>query len=289
MIKEYFKNKFATLVLVISSYFRKKKSSSTITGIVFSKDRPGQLDALIQSYKDNVQNLAPLIILYYASDKKYQAGYDKLIDNYQEFEFIKEKSFKKDLIRSIRKIKSKSVFFLVDDILFTRKFDINQLSSLDLNSYVVSMRLGSNITYSYIQDREIIQPSINRLNDDIIWWNWIPDNSYWSYPVSVDGHFFLKNEILLMLHLSNFNNPNSLEYKLQKFNEYFSSKRGASINMSVLVNFPWNKVQTENSNKSGDISSEKLLNYFMEGKMINHNKYFGKVYNSCHVEEELYI
>ena len=50
---------------------------SNISTIIFSKDRPAQLDLLLSSLEQNGNHLFDWsFVLYTYSDKEYQAGYD---------------------------------------------------------------------------------------------------------------------------------------------------------------------------------------------------------------------
>lgn len=265
------------------------KDVNKVHAVVFSKDRPLQLEALLLSISEKSITDIPLTILYAVSDEKYKKAYKELINRYEGHNYILEKNFKKDLLSILKKIKSTKVVFLVDDIVFTKKFNINHFINNDLSISVPSLRLGKNITYSYMKNKELVQPEFTNIENKLIEWNWINNNSYWSYPLSLDGHIFNKYDVLSMFKLIKFWSPNSLEGNIQRFNKIFMKKKGCSFENSILVNFPWNKVQLDNNNKSGVISSEYLLELWDEGKRVDVEKYYDKVYKSAHVEEELYI
>lgn len=282
-----FKTAIFNLKLFLLYNLSLKKNSCT--GIVFSKDRPLQLEALLNSYDQFVENKSSLYVLYYSSNSTIEKAYNEINKNYPHINFIKELSFKKDLLQLLKSIKTHKLFFLVDDMLFIRKFDLNHLINVNTRKIIPSLRMGKNITYSYVQKKEICQPKLLKYNDHLIYWHWNDSNSYWSYPISVDGHIFTKKEIEITINKINFHAPNSLESELQRFLCHFKEKKGCSFNNSVVINFPWNKVQTENNNEAGSISTEQLMNLWNEGKRINVEEYLNKTYNSAHINDDLII
>lgn len=276
-------------ILFVLYRLSKKQKNNTCAGIVFSKDRPLQLEALLNSYIQFVKNNIPLYVLYTVSNIEIEKAYNEINKNYPHIVFIKERNFRKDLIHLLNTIKTHKLFFLVDDMLFIRKFDLKQLISMDTDKYIPSLRMGKNITCNIMQKREVHQPLILKYNEHLIYWQWNLNNSYWSYPISVDGHIYTKKEIEIAIKAIKFSAPNSLEWQLQIFNNYFKRKKGCSFNNSVIVNIPWNKVQTENNNEAGDISTKELLILWNKGKRINIKEYLNKPYNSAHTNAELII
>lgn len=266
----------------------KPETEHSISGIVFSKDRPLQLEALLNSYYKMVINRAPLSVLYKTTNTEIDDAYQKISETYPEVIFKKETNFKKNLLSIIKKNKSHQIFFLVDDILFIKKFDLTALNNFDTKKYIPSMRLGANITYSYIKQKSISQPKFANLSNNIISWQWNENNSYWSYPLSVDGHIYSKKEIQIISKLITFNSPNTYEHQLQKFYGLYKCKLGCSFKQSVIINIPWNKVQTDNNNTCGELTSDELMNLWKNEERIDINKYINREYISAHVILDIY-
>lgn len=280
---------FKFYLRLFSFFTNQNNKNNRLSAIVFSKDRPMQLDALLRSLKLHSASHISLTILYALSDDIYYKAYEDVKKEYPEYKYILESNFKKDLLVILRNMTSEKIFFLVDDIIFINKFNIESINKYNANKYVPSLRLGENISYSYMKDKSLVLPNLSSINNEIIEWNWIKNNSYWSYPLSLDGHIFNRTEIIYIFSITKFWSPNSLEGNIQKFSSFFENRKGCSFEKSVIVNFPWNKVQVDNNNRSGDITSEYLLELWNKGKRIDITRYSGKVYNSAHVEEELYI
>jgi len=246
-------------------------NSNTCIGIVFSKNRPLQLYSLLKSYFDNIINPPELNIVYYADDIFLDA-YSELNYLYKNYpiNFIRQNSFKQDIINIIKSTNSNYIFFLVDDIVFIDNINFSDISSYCSMKYIPSLRLGNNLSFCYMQNKEQPLPTFESQNEtDLLIWNWKNGVLDWNYPLSVDGNIFLKNEMQLLLENINFQAPNSLEAELQLFKPLFTQRKGICYKTSRLLNIPCNKVQNENSNKAGNISAEELLDLWNKGLVID--------------------
>jgi hypothetical protein len=257
-------------------------SNDSISAVVFTMDRPIQLHSLLESYYTYTTNPAPVTIIYRCSDNNFQKGYDELIMLWKDVRFVKETNFRTTLRDVLNSLPGTKVFFLVDDIIFTRNYDLAHISKVDCKKFVPSLRLGKNINYSYVRKKEITPPPFEMYDDQLISWIWSEKNSYWSYPLSVDGHIFLLDEIKILLDLSDFKAPNSFEESIQIFNPVYFKRRGVSFQQSVLLNTPWNMVQTEIENKNENIGKDYLLAQWQNGKRICFEAYHNINNKSCH-------
>lgn len=245
-----------------------------ITGMVFSKDRPMQLQALLDSYFHFVTNPAPLYILYKTTSKEYASAYSQIFEVYKTKPVIfrKENHFRNDVSAIIKGMATPKVFFLVDDIIFIDDFDMAFIRQFDVKKYIFSLRLGKNIKYSYMIGKYIHSPSDIEEDESgsFISWRWYNAASYWGYPLSLDGHVFSRDEILLMVTISEFSSPNSLEVALQSFKYSFLQRYGAAFPISKIVNIPINRVQNEYQNKAEKHNDDKkLLRLWNQGYRYN--------------------
>ena len=122
-----------------------------LAGVVFSRNRAMQLHALLTSYARNARGaLPPLHVLYSAGSNAHRAAYDELFAAAScghEFPAIAATpdgatGFREALIRMLEELDSQRLFFLVDDIVFTRPVDYDLLAQVDSYRYVTSLRLG---------------------------------------------------------------------------------------------------------------------------------------------------
>ena len=85
--------------------------------IIFSKDRPLQLHALICSIRHCLTGCENIFILYQASSEAYICAYEKLRleCDLKNIHWHPEVDFRGDLLRILKKINSDLMFFLVDE------------------------------------------------------------------------------------------------------------------------------------------------------------------------------
>lgn len=267
------------------------ENDNEISSVVFSKDRPMQLYGLIKSFYKNVQSPCGLMILYSASDSRFKVAYEEVRELCvnMDVKFYEETSFKDDLVHILENANTKKIFFLVDDILFIRKINFTDFLSVDLSRVVPSLRLGLNLQRCYTANSKQLKPAFSGSDDEGYSWSWSEGEYDWGYPLSVDGNFFLLEEIIVMVKISEFNAPNSFEKSLQWFLSEFIKRRGLCYKESVVVNIPFNKVQNENGNISGKVSEFELLDYWEQGYELDVGKY-NQINNiSAHQELNLFM
>ena len=260
-------------------------------GIVFSKDRALQLHALLCSYSEKVVSPVPLHVLYYVSTPEHQKAYDEIMKIFTgKFLFIRQvsnSSFKDDLVKLLSSVQAQKVFFLVDDILFIENFDMSDFTKFDTDKIVPSLHMGLNLKKCYTVQKEQPLPeliSYSDSDDDKIFWKWNQGVYEWSYPLSVDGHFFSTQEIIAMTKLIHFSAPNTYEDQLQKFNRFFLFRTGVGYKKSKIVNIPCNKVQKENKNICGDTHQDFLLEQWLKGYQMDYRSLYGFSTTDAHQE-----
>jgi hypothetical protein len=260
-------------------------------GIVFSKDRALQLHALLCSYSEKVATPVPLRILYCVSTPEHQKAYDEIMEIFSgKFSFTRQSanaSFKDDLVTLLESIQAEKVFFLVDDVLFIADFDMKEFTKFDTDKIVPSLRMGLNLKRCYPVQKEQPLPELTPCagnNGDIVFWKWNQGLYDWSYPLSVDGHFFSTQEITAITKLIDFSAPNTYEDQLQKLRRFFVIRMGAGYRKSKIVNIPCNKVQRENKNIHGSIHQDFLLEQWMKGYQMDYRSLYGFPNISAHQE-----
>lgn len=260
--------------------------------IVFSKDRALQLHALLSSYLEKVASPIPLHILYHTSTPAHGKAYNKVREVFSDnnVSFIKQdsdNSFRSNLISLLKSVDSEKIFFLVDDVLFVENFDIEDFVKFDTDKFVPTLRMGLNLKKCYTIQKdqplpELIPGVVKDTNK--ITWEWDHGVYDWSYPLSLDGHFFSTQEIATMIQLTEFSAPNTLEDQLQKFRRFFLFRKGVSYRKSKIVNIPCNKVQIENKNLCGDMHQDYLLEQWQNGLQMDYQSLYGFSNISAHQE-----
>jgi hypothetical protein len=265
----------------------------TLSGIVFSKDRPLQLFSLLTSYLEKVDNPCTLTVLYSASSPHYLKAYLTISELFSRSNiyFVKEQDFRSDLLGMLFRVNQSHLFFLVDDIIFVEPVDLQRLSTLSTPDCVPSLRLGKNTRRCYTQNVKQNFPSSFKwsANSEVYEWCWADGEYDWGYPISVDGNIFRTSEIQLMANVCSYKAPNSFEQSLQWFAKSFLHRQGVCFEKSVIINIPFNKIQSENNNISGSVDPSLLLKYWEDGFELDLLKYYGCQNESAHQEFPLHI
>jgi hypothetical protein len=241
---------------------------------------------------EKVASPVPIHILYQTSTPSHQKAYEEVIEIFSnnKISFIKQdsdNSFRNNLISLLKSVHSEKIFFLVDDVLFIQDFDIKDFVKFDTDKFVPTLRMGLNLKKCYTIQKDQPLPELipNIVKDkDKITWQWDQGVYDWSYPLSLDGHFFSTQEIATMIQLTDFSAPNTLEDQLQKFRRFFLFRMGVSYRKSKIVNIPCNKVQIENKNLCGNMHQDYLLEQWQNGFQVDCQRLYGFSNVSAHQE-----
>ena len=262
-----------------------------ITSVVFSKDRPLQLDLCLNSIKTNFINCNHTIVLHNNSELCSET--DKTIESeHPDVEFWRQgRSIYKDLLHAVASADNDYVCFFTDDCIFFSEFELDNFDFWGKDVLTLSLRMGQNITERYhdhnlLPDKPLVLYMVE--NHDLLAWPRASYlyGSYWSYALSVDGGIFKKSRMVEMLeelclledlYQSPRNNrtwyqtPNGLEVALQRF---WTSAEPFTVSplTSVVVNSPNNRVQQDIDNTSGDTHDQgsiDLVDAYMLGSRVD--------------------
>ena len=251
-----------------------------ITSIIFSKDRPAQLDLCLNSIKKNFPDSKHNIVIYNNS-QDFADSYRTVQKEHSDVLFWPQgPSLFKDTYAAIASAKYDHVCFFTDDDICFAEVPSIPYEAIFTESYVtcVSLRLGLNICQrSHEGDISSDKVGEHYINGDIISWPRTSYlyGSYWSYSLSVDGHIFRKEDMTNMIDELCYlesrykwgHTPNVLESELQRF---WTTSPNFMIapKSSVVVNSPNNRVQESHpENRAGD--SHAADSYFLLGKYLS--------------------
>ena len=255
-----------------------------ITSIIFSKNRPLQLDLTIKSIKQNFPDCSQIIVLH-NNDTEFSEAHSTLCNEHCDIlSWQQGYSLFKDVLNAAAVTENNFICLFTDDDIFYRPFQCGNYKFLDGNDVsCLSLRMGQNITerqHDGVTGQDLCRSIFLAENDMIAWSKTMHCyGSYWSYDLSVDGHIFRKADIVemmdeLQLLQSRYNwgdTPNVLESQLQRFwplrGNYMMSPKH-----SVVVNSPNNRVQDSHKNRSGDVfsyDSKYLLDTYVAGNRIS--------------------
>jgi len=195
---------------------------NNISIIVFSKERPIQLHAYIES------------LLYFSDAKQYNitilyrkssvCDYSKVIKIFPLINWIVENKFYDNLLKFINNAND-FLMFGCDDVVFKNRFKLVYAKEILLKNEQIfgfSFRLGKNI-------RPL--PKNASKSKNVIEWCWKNTNSpHYNYPWELDCTLYRKVDVLQMLEATNeiIYNPNYLE-------SVFADNSSRYINRSNLA------------------------------------------------------
>lgn len=254
-----------------------------ITSIIFSKNRPLQLDLCLKSIKKNFKQSTNNIVIC-NNDEEFDDAYYILKNEHSDVMFWNQSdSLFHDINTLVSRAFNDYVCFFVDDCICFNEVQLPQ-NMFNTEICCVSLRLGENITER--RHDNIAYPDVpsNYVTDSTrkyMFWNKTAHcyGSYWSYSHSVDGHIFKKPEMEKITselwELSRFRNwkqtPNEFESAIQRFWPLSSAIMACPVE-SCVVNSPNNKVQKTHDNRSGDVfdyDEKKLLEKYQHGLRID--------------------
>lgn len=257
---------------------------------IFSFDRPAQLYLLLESIqKHDTYKRLSLFVQYTFSNAEFKKGYERVKGEFSEVIFknenrinkkynnpfignvlfnvalwvknwrfrFKYSDFREVFFSNLNEADYKFLMFLTDDSIFYREIIIQDeiLTKLTSNRYLTySLATGKNITGgSYLE------------TDSYLFWNLnTPSrNSFWSYPFSVDGRIYVKNNLKQISQKVIFSNPNSFETVMVLYHKYFNIFSTIYSNkQSSLIGFELNRVQAVYLNNNMNIDHNLINKYF---------------------------
>jgi hypothetical protein len=256
--------------------------------IVFSKDRPLQLQGYLESllhFSDI--SLNNIFVIYKDSNI---ISYDKIVTDFKNINWIKEGNFFDDL-QNVIIGSSTFLMFGCDDVIFKAEINLTQaLEKLESSNEIFgfSLRLGMNI--KPYNDQAV-------LSESFITWNWKNSKlDSWNYPWELDSTIYRKadvQEILAKLSSLQIRNPNYLESEIAQ-NSMLYIKRDflASFKLSKAIVLTVNRVQDSFKNDFDnslptDISN--LYKLYIEGGRLDYLAIANKPNKKIHVGAQYFI
>ena len=239
--------------------------------IVFSKDRPAQLDLLLTSVERFFAEWrdVALTVVHVATDDAAARGYARVRELHPEIAFVDERATE----RSFKEItldltgRNPLAAFLMDDQLFKAPFTLRRPEVArfleDPQTMCLSLRMDPAMDYCYPLDRSVAIPRFEAPGV----WRWRAAEGDWAYPMSLDAHIFRTAELRPLLEAVEFRNPNSLEAALA--NVALPHPRLACLPEAPTVNIPDNRVQEVCDNRHGAGDPAALTARFLAGDRLD--------------------
>jgi len=239
--------------------------------IVFSKDRPAQLDLLLSSIERFFAEWrdVALTVVHVAADDAAAQGYARVRELHPDIAFVDERATD----RSFKEItldltgRNPLVAFLMDDQVFKAPFSLRRPEVMrfleDTQTMCLSLRMDPGMDYCYPLDRRVPVPEFEAEGV----WRWRAADGDWAYPMSLDAHIFRTAELRPLLEAVPFRNPNSLEGALA--NVPLPHPRLACLPEAPTVNIPDNRVQDVCDNRHGAGDAAALTARFLAGDRLD--------------------
>lgn len=268
----------------------------SISLIIFSKNRPLQLDLCLSSLANFRADLSATVI--YSCDNEYSDAYKtvKHEHRYNADFWEQGSSLFKDVYSRLVSHREDYMCFLTDDCIVYQETPelsegvLKELFSFELLS-CFSLRLGENTNKRDLAGTVMDDPlryaeglQIFRNNRGMICYDRTQHlhGGYWNYPLSVDGHIYRCSDMVEWMdelcHIEKIKDwkqtPNELEKALQRFCN-IAPPFVAFDQKSSVVNSPNNRVQDTIENRNGDyfnFTCDHLLDLYTSGKRIELQK-----------------
>lgn len=260
--------------------------------IIFSKDRPAQLDLLIRSVKRYYPEFTPTVMVF-SSTEAYYNGYEQLSAKLN-IELWGQAEFELDVKKLLKTQKSYTQFLVDDQICIEYEpYDHFRLISDFLyqpEAVAWSVRLGQNswkadgglVNQGNLLECLIEEAFHGPMALNYLRWSWTDVDihfpyCYYSTPMSVDGNIFKTDFLVDLVEDLHFNGPNQLEGAMEQ--EIRRRRTGGlkevlmgSAPSPAFVNSPNNRVQNEVLNGFGQVhpmTAEEMNQKYLEGYQLS--------------------
>ena len=268
--------------------------------LVFSKDRPMQLDATLRSFARHCGAQPDVRVLYRASTHPMSELYEIVQREHPSVEFVLETDFRIQVIEILNQ--TRHILFVVDDAIFVRPFPLGRLAvALYADEAIVgvSLRLGKNTTYCYpLGIDQGVPPMVPESDMAAVYsvlyrFSHLGKAGDFGYPLEVSSSLYRSKDVLRWLGVEQicgpFSGPNTLESALATV-QTRDQPWLLCFGLSVAFCNPVNVVQSLYPNRAGsndDYSPESLARRFADGERICIEDFDGYVPRGCHEEVAL--
>jgi hypothetical protein len=257
--------------------------------IIFSKDRPAQLELLLRSFKRFWADWdkQKIKILFKVTGEDYFAGYKRVVRVHPEFTYWNEDSiggsFKDALLMGIEDTEEMTAFEVDDDVMI-RPFDLTmpQVKRFQRDKSIMCVNLRMDREYNYCADRDEWM-TVPKFENDT--WEWKYSRLDWGYPMSVVFNIFRTKEIKPLVERLKFK---GLELETKMSENPLPNPKMICFPKAKTVLVQINRVQDVAVNKALNIDPKEMNKRFLNGEIIRLEQFLDLDLNSCfYYPEEL--
>lgn len=256
--------------------------------VMFSFDRPLQLDVLLNSIKKFVSNIGDIFVVYRASNEFFEEGFSKVRERFPHIIFKKQsENYKEDfkplvLEAVFQEGKSEYVFFAVDDQVFTDYVDLDYcISRLQkYKVYAFYLRLGMHFDWCYSAQVPQVNPLCQEVEKNLCLWTFNDGSYEFCYPHDTVSGLYRKKDIKKDLYDLPYYSPNTMEGVWATVAD--TTKKGLCFEKAVTLMLPLNRVQQDNTNISMEaFTSEELNEKYLDNFTFDVSCLYGIRNNAC--------
>jgi hypothetical protein len=284
--------------------FSRKKGSPPVDILIFSKNRPLQTFALLQSLYSLGRNFSDVYVIYNLTGAGHIQAYQRLFDCFPSTHWIPQQKgeFKDKVMKTLRSSNASHFVPIVDEMVFTNEVDFAHAASV-LNKHgptgTFQLRLGENIPTTGLMRREgkicgrCCQEYGNHVNSYTLKGMTtsvrmdhanVRTNDLW-YVTNVDAAMVPRTMLLQQWSSYAFNHPGDLEAHWYGFHNAFD--KGCNnffYDKSVVVNNGFGDTVREDENPETTANTTaSLLNQFLSGKIIDISYFYNMNNTDVHI------
>lgn len=253
-----------------------------ITIIVWSLDRPCQLELLLRSMYDKFHVDKRVVVQYRATTQTAEEGFQRVQQLYSQTEFKKETDFKTTLSDTLDTVTTQYIVFFTDDDVFLQDTEFIKFTpDEDVSAY--SLRMNPDIDRCYPANNKKIKAPELSYNDIHMRWNWKEaedQHCCWGYPMAVNSHIYRCKDIIPLIKTGKYHHPNSLECWLNR-NRWHDKPYIISFTETKVYCVQNNFVQGPRQNEK-HVCHHWLNEQFLKGRRISTKNIYGLKPKACH-------
>lgn len=267
------------------------QANSNADLIIFSFNRPLQLQALLESINHYITGLQTITVIYRTTSDRAQKCYNAIAERFCHVRFMQQSSnphadFKPLTQRALLQSDADYVVFAVDDIVIKDYIDIGHAIGLmqEMNAYGFYLRLGLHLDYCYTMNKPQRVPPVTECAPDVYCWTIRTGEHDWGYPNTVDMTIYHKKDVVPMFNEMPYYTPNSLEGLWSMRAGAVLDRIGLCYRTAKIVNLPLNQVQRDGANRNESmLEPDEQIELFEHGKKIDWQKLYRIDNKSAHM------
>lgn len=267
------------------------QANNSIDLIIFSFNRPLQLQALLESVQHYITSLSRINVIYRTTNDRAEQCYKKIASEFPHVQFLTQSfnphaDFKPLTHRALVESTSDYVVFAVDDIIIKDFIDMSHAIQLmqEMKAYGFYLRLGLHLDYCYTMNKPQRVPPVHECAPGVYYWTFASGEYDWGYPNTVDMTIYRKSDVIPVFNDMPYYTPNSLEGLWSMRAGAVSNRIGLCYETSKIVNLPLNQVQRDGANRNMNmLEPDEQIALFEQGKKLDWQKLYLVDNKSAHM------